>query len=789
MRETRWDSVEYAPPIVPYAENLGVLDYSPALVGGYNAVVNYQGSITPRWGNANLVSSPFITGKIVRIWGYETLPSSSYSPPHPKNYLIASVLDGTVYKLYSKYLPTGAEPPALWALLGTAPGLRDMNASKKPHIITFSQGKAYIKSFPDSGGDKYGTVVWDGSNLYPWGIPGPAESATAAVRCARISGETIRLTAAVTATATTFNTTTNTPMPATPYDLWIGYEKVTVTAEPTSTSLTVTRGAGGTTAEAHDANEPLIYRDWDVSDHKVDVRYGWKYAFAYVSVTGQISNRSDVEYNPDLMPSNTGPFVDLIPKIDLTLDSWFYNDTTTYPYLNMYRTTDGGGTFYFLEQVANPGTSTFTYEDDSFGTGSSSTTYNDPIPDLKLDTARYAPSLTSNSVPTTVTPPSVVGTAQPSQNCWAMTTYANRIWIGIGNYLFFSSREETRDGIGEECFPSGNLGNFFILDRNINGLAATEEALYVGTSKDIWKLSGSTIDTFAIIKKFSSTGVYPADNAMFSYAGNVAFINESGIPTIIENEQVRQIGLVVPSFAGYLGVAAPNVNICYLKNSSYEWLIFFAGNYDEATSSVGAAYIYDIRRSRETGRDFWQSPWSAVGQFLTTAKIASGDIFTTHSILGASYNSAAGKSILVQFVQDNGSYLTEHYVTNAGTVTTRAIGMVAQFNRIRHPAGNHLNTLNVPAKDVDFYGALVHWTGTNPTLLIYYDNNTGTGDTLTADATYRVLDQNSYSSYDYVSSFYPAFRECQNIKPRLTFTAGGNTIAGVVFMFDGKANP
>lgn len=789
MRETRWDCVEYSPPRVGYAENLGVLDYSPAIVSpSSNAIVDYQNSLKPRWGNADY--SATITGKIVRIWGYETLPSSAYSPPHPKNYLIASVLDGTVYKLYSKYLPTGAEAPTLWTLLGTAPGLRDMNASKKPHLITFSQGKAYIKSFPDSGGDKYGTVVWDGSNIYPWGIPGPAESSTAAVRAARISGEVIRLTASVTASATTFNTTDNSAMPATPYDLWIGYEKVTVTAEPTSTSLTVTRGAGGTTAEAHDANEVLIYRDWDASDHQVEVKLGWKYAFAYVSITGQVSNRSDVEYNPDLMPSNTGPFYDLIPKIDLTLDSWFYNDTTTYPYLNMYRTTDGGGTFYFLEQVANPGTSTLTYEDDSFGTGASSTTYNDPVPDLKLDTARYAPSLTSNSVPTTVRPPSVVGTDTPTQDCWAMVTYANRIWIGIGNYLFFSSREETRDGVGEECFPSGNLGNFFILDAGITGLAATEEALYVGTAKDIWKLTGSTLDTFSIIKKFSKTGVYAADNTMFAFGGGVAFINESGIPTIIENDQLKLIGINVPSFASYLGVSSPNVNISYLKNTSYEFLIFFAGNHDDAGSGSGisAAYIYDLRRSRDMNIDFWHTPWSQIGQFITTAKVVSGDIFTTHELVGANYNSTAGKSIIVRYIEDNASYLSEHYVNDAGSIVERDIGATVTFNRIRHPAGNHLNALNLPSKDINFYGALLHRTG-SCSVLIFYDNNTGTPDTLTGEMPYRIQNHNDYSSYDYVTQFYPANRECMNIKPRFVFAAGGNSLAGVVFMFDGKANP
>jgi len=338
MCETRWNSKEFNPPNLPYITQASVVDDTDRFsLGSSNCFTTDKGTISKRWGTEQY--SGVLSGKqINKIWLYETLPTPAGGVSIQYSYILMSVLDLTVgtYSLYSrKYDAATSTSPAL------VTALRSSNSSDTPHKITFAKGLAYVKSFPKaSSGEKYGTIILDGTSgsivVRPWGIPGPTVPA-------RISGETIRLTAAVTASATTFNTTTNTPMPATPYDLWLGFEKVTVTAEPTSTSLTVTRGAGGTTPEAHDANEVLIYRDWDAADHKVDVNLGWKYAFAYVSVTGQVSNRSDVEYNPDLMPSNTGPFYDLIPKIGLTLDSWFYGDTTTYPYLNMYRTTDGGG--------------------------------------------------------------------------------------------------------------------------------------------------------------------------------------------------------------------------------------------------------------------------------------------------------------------------------------------------------------------------------------------------------------------------------------------------------------
>lgn len=186
--------------------------------------------------------------------------------------------------------------------------------------------------------------------------------------------------------------------------------------------------------------------------------------------------------------------------------------------------------------------------------------------------------------------------------------------------------------------------------------------------------------------------------------------------------------------------------------------------------------------------DFWHTPWSQIGQFITTAKVVSGDIFTTHELVGANYNSTAGKSIIVRYIEDNASYLSEHYVNDSGSIVERDIGATVTFNRIRHPAGNHLNALNLPSKDINFYGALLHRTG-SCSVHIFYDNNTGTPDTLTGEMPYRIQNHNDYSSYDYVTQFYPANRECMNIKPRFVFTAGGNSLAGVVFMFDSKANP
>lgn len=789
MKETRWDCVEFTPPELPYSESRSTLDFSPHIYSGYNAYVDHYGEIRKRFGTSTFLGSA-LTGRVVRMWIYETLPQSAYTPPSPSVFILASVLSGSDYKLYWKYIPVDAEADPGWQ--SSATDWRNMNTSKKAHLVTFSKGQAYVKCFPDSGQDKYGTVILRGAatgtmSVYPWGVPGPTNAVL-------LNGDVTKLTSAATATDTTLTVSSTTGFPSPSGTLWIGMEKITYTGTTGTTFTGCTRGASGTKAEAYDIGEAVRNLEFDASDHQVEVKYGWQYAFAYVSVTGQVSNRSDIQRNPDLMPSNTGPFADMNPKMTLTLDSFFYNDTTTYPYLNMYRTTDGGGTFYFLEQVANPGTSTLTYEDDSFGTGASSTTYNDPVPDSKLDTARYAPSLTSNSPPTPVIPPDVMGDDTPSKDCWSMTTFAGRIWIAISNYLFFSSREETRDGIGEECFPSGNLGNFFILDSGIKGLAATDQALYVGTSRDIWKLEGSTLDSFVINKQFADTGVATIDSPMKSFKNRVAFVSNTGVPGLITGDSIKLIGEDVISFGNNYLVALNNGFSIDYYNDPYgnNWLIFFAGKGNSATSVQSSLYIYDLDKSEKYNANFWMPPWRGYWSAVTSGpySVVSGFPTSSPKLFFSTYNSVAAKSGVQYSELSSGR---DYNMSNAGSASSAFIYMTVTFSRVRNPAGNHLNALSIPEKDVNFYGFVVYAQSDSlstyelPSPSLVLDNKTSS-ESLTAENIWRTANDDG-GEYEMV--FYPVNKECRSVRLTLISSTLDKVavIKGISFMFDPKANP
>ena len=424
-REARYDSRDIAPAELSYAPTANPFTEGvPYISAGSNFKISHDDNLTTRpvfrlMGGSNVITAAAYP---VRLWDVMTRPVNGFV----YRYLIASVklTDGSGdYALYWANTgydnftngATAVNPASIWNAFTS---LRNCNNSKRAHTVAVSRGVAYIRSFP-SGTGKLGTIVFDANtdpttpNIYPWGMASPATPA-------RISGAvTLVITSTIAVGDATINASSTSSFPASG-DIWIDFEKITYTGKTATTFTGCTRGVSGTDAATHDIGSVIIYRDWSAATHRVDVNNGWYYAYAYKSITGHISNRSDIERNPDLLPSYTGPFFDLIPKVTVQGDA----DTTNIPTIVIFRSTDGGGTFYFLEEITNTGSGAITYLDDSFGTGASSTTYADPVPDSKLDTGYIAPSLTTNSPPPTVNPPGVVGTTAISRSSYAIETYS-----------------------------------------------------------------------------------------------------------------------------------------------------------------------------------------------------------------------------------------------------------------------------------------------------------------------------------------------------------------------------
>jgi len=130
--------------------------------------------------------------------------------------------------------------------------------------------------------------------------------------------------------------------------------------------------------------------------------------------------------------------------------------TATFCAQEIYRTADGGGIYYFAAAIPP-----------------SAGSFYDSLLDSQLASALVAPTGLSNS------PPPVGGTL--------LAWWSNRLWIAVGNKLYFTGGPDTLNGIGEECVPPGNV---FVFPGTISSLNATTGGLVVVIPEEVWAILG-----------------------------------------------------------------------------------------------------------------------------------------------------------------------------------------------------------------------------------------------------------------------------------------------------------
>lgn len=582
------DALEFKDLNWPYNRILVPTNDVPRLYRGLNMMITQGGALAKRLGTLEITNTEF-NNRPDRIVLYETEENP------PKVYFLASMQTATsTWKLF--YFRPGTS--TAWTEVGN---IRGLNGSSVPHEIAIFKGKAYIRSVPTTG-DKFGSAIFDGSDLSvaPWGLDPPDEPA-------HISGALTFLDGEINATVTTINVVDGSVFPATPFVAQIEFERVNVTNVATNV-LTVTRGIEGTIADTHPDNTVIIFRDWSASDHRVDVIQRWTYTYAYVSPTGHISARAPVETNPDKMPSATGPFIDLIPKLDVTGNS----DTTNIPFINIYRKKDGGGDFYFLEQITNTGAATIEYLDDSLESGAGGGTFNDPIPDGDLDQADIGPELTSNLPP----PPfeeGTLGTTDPEPGT-PIVEFAGRLWYAIGSRLFYSGNEEIDSGRPQECYPDLN---FFDFQFPVQNLAATSDALYIFTLQRIYRLTGTNLETFNPRPILDSTGMpYGHPRAIVQYDQYVAFLtHDYRIARIGPNGEMQVLSdPLLTDIVDEINTDA-EIDIIHWADLEKDWIIVNGHRTDDTFRSK--QWILDLKKTDQFRQPFWYVPWRirSVAQF------------------------------------------------------------------------------------------------------------------------------------------------------------------------------
>jgi len=673
---------------------------TPRFVRGENTYITTGGKLSRRLGTEAL-ASPILNGyRIDKMWDYETLDNP------PNVYIVASVFNVTS-GFWEIWYQQQTNTPIPFQQAGT---YRDMNLSVQPHVGTQSRGFLYIKSFPsNASAEKLGTVIFNGTGgtvvIQPWGLLGP----TVPAALANSAIGTITTSGGISATDSSVdvNITAGT-LPAAPFVIQIDFEQIEVgTASGTTGAVTLgtlTRAFNGTVAAAHAQNATVIYRGWAPSAHTFTVNQFWAYAYSWKTVTGQYSNRSPAQTNPDALPSQTGPFFNQLPQITVQGTA----DTTNVPLIGIFRTTDGGGTFYWIEDITNTGAGDITYTDDTLTSDAGNM---DPIPDSQLDTATVAPSLTSNSPPPAVLAPAVTGVATPTLSS-PTVSFQSRLWYAIGNVLFFSAEEELTMGIPEESWPSGVLGNFFRFQYPITNLAATPNNIYVFTIKATYIITGTSLATFAAQLILNNYGApYGFPNAVDTFNNNVVFMSHDyRIVLISDSAQSSPIVLSDPLFTDLVDSinAGAIFQITYWADLDKELLFITGHNYNDPISS--RQWVYDVKKSLKLSEEsgiyqplvqFWNLPWTYPSTAQLNGRISQQT--TQRRMIFASWDGTS----LGALARIDPTYTTATDYTFAGTVNFD-IDMVYCLTRV--PAGDHVNQRRLPGVTPVVYSFIIERT-------------------------------------------------------------------------------
>lgn len=153
--------------------------------------------------------------------------------------------------------------------------------------------------------------------------------------------------------------------------------------------------------------------------------------------------------------------------------------------VEIYRTQDGGGVYYFDGATFNT---------------ASVWVFTDQATDSQLATSLVCqPGFTHSNDP----PPGQVGSTQPLGGT-ILAWWQNRIWMAVGNLLYFSGGPDILNGIPEECWPPANV---FVFPGVITSLNPTTGGLVVVIPEEVWAiLGGPQTTTFYPEKIFAKFG-------------------------------------------------------------------------------------------------------------------------------------------------------------------------------------------------------------------------------------------------------------------------------------------
>ena len=176
---------------------------------------------------------------------------------------------------------------------------------------------------------------------------------------------------------------------------------------------------------------------------QITARAGYQYAAVYHTTSGHVSTASAPTYTTGQIIGQFGIVLSVPGSADTQCDT-----------VDFYRTADGGALFYYLGSSAN-GVGNVTFTDNA-------------IPDNSLNNQLIAPQNHLND--------------QPPSGGSQIAFWQGRLWMAVGNYVYFNAGGDAVNGVPEEAWPPANV---FTFPGMVTSLAPTSQGLLVFTS-DAW---------------------------------------------------------------------------------------------------------------------------------------------------------------------------------------------------------------------------------------------------------------------------------------------------------------
>lgn len=333
---------------------------------------------------------------------------------------------------------------------------------------------------------------------------------------------------------------------------------------------------------------------------------GWRYAYCYKnSGTGHLSSISPYSLSTGAVNNKTVTVTG--PR----------NTDSQVDYVSVFRTLDGAfddqgnGTYYYVGDVANPGSGTWSYADTTA--------------DSALDTTlgSQAPLPNYNDPP--------VGLR-------GLKSYANRIWGFVDNVLYYSGWEEITNGVEEECFPSGVTGNLWYADSEIMALGVLPEALLILTRNTVFKVTGDTRDTFQFLPLFKGMGTHVKVTGVAEDSDRVFWMNNDG--QIWATDGFSKSFVSEPVTSDLLNIASTDCSMVVHRYGQAQWLVVADNNGDTTAANGAKWYVLNLA----TGR--WMPPWSRSATHMHSGELSTGQV----SLLYMSFDGGSAGNTIVRGV-------------------------------------------------------------------------------------------------------------------------------------------